>query len=204
MAKRRENNLIKNNINAMNQQTSEEDVVFEIDDVAKENLGEKQNGFGDNASKKLREKLKKCVAEKQEYLDGWQRSKAELINAKRDFEEQKKDFVKFAKGDLVSQILPVLDSFDMAFKNTEGVPEQWLKGVEYIYNQMLVVLEENGVKQINPEGQKFDVALHNAVEMVKVDDKKKNSIILEVVQKGYELNGKILREAKVKVGEYKK
>jgi len=204
MAKRRENNLNKNNINAMNQQTSEEDVVFEIDDVAKENLGEKQNGFGDNASKKLREKLKKCVAEKQEYLDGWQRSKAELINAKRDFEEQKKDFVKFAKGDLVSQILPVLDSFDMAFKNTEGVPEQWLKGVEYIYNQMLVVLEENGVKQINPEGQKFDVALHNAVEMVKVDDKKKNSIILEVVQKGYELNGKILREAKVKVGEYKK
>jgi len=180
-----------------------DDVVFEIDDIAEENLAEESNlGKGSSSLKKIREKLKKCTTEKQEYLNGWQRAKADLVNSKKDFEEQKKDFVKFAKGDLIVQIIPVLDSFDMAFKNVKGVPEQWLKGVEYIYNQFMTVLKENGVKQLDPKGEKFDLNKHISVESVKVDDKKQESIILEVVQKGYELNGKILREAKVKTGEF--
>ena len=127
-----------------------------------------------------------------------------MINAKKDFEERRKDFVNFAKGDLIIQIIPVLDSFDMAFKNIEGVPEQWLKGVEYIYNQMISVLKDNGVEQIDPKGEKFDMRKHTSVEMIKVDEEEKDSIILEVIQKGYELNGKILKEAKVKVGEFEK
>ncbi|MBU1557899.1 nucleotide exchange factor GrpE [Patescibacteria group bacterium] len=201
MVKKQDENLNNDDLNLEDDVVIDEDVVVEVDDVAAENLAEGKNGFGDNATKKLREKLKKCTSEKQEYLDGWQRAKADSINAKRDFEEQKKDFVKFAKGDLIIQIIPVLDSFDMAFKNTEGVPEQWLKGVEYIYNQLISVLEENGVKQMNPKGEKFDINKHTSVEMIKVDDESQESIILEVMQKGYELNGKVLREAKVKVGE---
>ena len=181
----------------------EDDIILEVDDVAIENLGEKKSGFG-NPTKKKENRLKKCVAEKQEYLDGWQRSKADLINAKKDFEEQRKDFVKFAKGDLIMQTIPVLDSFEMAFKNTDGVPEQWLKGVEHIHNQFNQILEDNGVKSIGSVGEKFDTNLHTAVEMVKVDDEEQESIILEVVQKGYSLNDKIIREAKVRVGEFEK
>lgn len=188
------NKKIKENLSGEN--IIDEDIVIE-EEV------EEKSSFGVD-TKKLREKLKKCTEEKQEYLAGWQRAKADLINAKKDFEEQKKDFVKFAKGDLIIQIIPVLDSFDMAFKNTEGVPEQWLKGVEYIYTQFLTILGENGVKQINPIGEKFDASLHTAVEMVKVDDENQESIILEVIQKGYSLNDKILREAKVRVGEFTK
>ncbi|MBU4480464.1 nucleotide exchange factor GrpE [Patescibacteria group bacterium] len=190
--------------NSASQDEQADDIVLEVDDVAQENLSDKSSFGGGDVTKKLREKLKKCTEEKQEYLDGWQRAKADSINSKRDFEVQKKDFVKFAKGDLIIQIIPVLDSFGMAFKNTKGVPEQWLKGVEYICNQLVAVLEENGVKQIDPKGEKFDMNKHTSVEMIKVDDESQESIILEVVQKGYELNGKILREAKVKVGEYKK
>jgi len=175
-----------------------DDITIEVDE---ENM--KESSFGGDI-KKVREKLKSCTEEKQEYLAGWQRAKADLINAKKDFDEQKKDFVRFAKGDLIIQIIPVLDSFDMAFKNTEGVPEQWLKGVEYIYNQMISVLKDNGVEQIDPKGEKFDMRKHTSVEMIKVDEEEKDSIILEVIQKGYELNGKILKEAKVKVGEFEK
>jgi len=127
-----------------------------------------------------------------------------LINAKKDFEEQKKDFADFAKGDLIIQIIPVLDSFDMAFSNTENVPEGWLSGIKHIYNQLISVLENNGVKQIDPIGKKFDINEHISVETVKFDDKSKESIIVEVVQKGYSLNGKIIREARVKVGEFEK
>ncbi len=184
-------------------ENTEDDITIDIDDAAAENLAEGKTSFGGD-SKKANDKLKKCTTEKQEYLDGWQRAKADLINAKKDFDEQKKDFAKFAKGDLISQIIPVLDSFDMAFKNTEGVPEQWLKGVEYIYNQFNTVLEENGVNQIDPKGEKFDMNKHTSVEMIKVDDESQESIILEVVQKGYELNSKVLREAKVRVGEFEK
>lgn len=179
----------------------EEDITIEVDDVAKENLADEKVGFGGD-TKKLREKLKKATTEKQEYLAGWQRAKADLINSKKDFEEQKKDFVKFAKGDLIIQIIPVLDSFDMAFQNTSGVPEEWLKGVKHIYSQFLSILEENGVKQINPVGEKFDINQHTSAEMIKVDDESQESIILEVIQKGYSLNNKIIREARVKVGEF--
>ena len=152
--------------------------------------------------KKLREGLKSCEAERKEYLEGWQRAKADLINAKRDFEEQRKDFVKFAKGDLILQIIPVLDSFDMAFSNTNGVPESWLKGIEYIYNQFVAVLRDNGVEQIVPKkGDDFDINLHTSVEVVLVENENESGKIISVIQNGYELNGKMLREAKVRVGE---
>jgi len=173
-----------------------------LEDIIIEEEVENTSSFGDSDIKKIREKIKKATAEKQEYLAGWQRAKADLINSKRDFEEQKKDWVKFAKGDLIIQIIPVLDSFDMAFKNVDGVPEQWLKGVEYIYNQFLVVLKENGVEQINPKkGEDFDINKHISVEVEKVEKENQSGKIISVLQKGYELNGKVLREAKVKVGE---
>ncbi len=186
------------------QNEQDDDIVIEVDDDAKENQTDERNGFENNSLKKFRDKLKKCTAEKQEYLNGWQRSRADLINAKKDFEEQKKDFADFAKGDLIIQIIPVLDSFDMAFSNTENVPEGWLSGIKHIYNQLISVLENNGVKQIDPIGKKFDINEHISVETVKFDDKSKESIIVEVVQKGYSLNGKIIREARVKVGEFEK
>lgn len=189
------------NFASQSQNGQDDDIVVEVDDDAKENQTEGKSSFGNNSLKKLRDKLKKCTVEKQEYLGGWQRSRADLINAKKDFEEQKKDFVNFAKGDLIIQIIPVLDSFDMAFSNTKNVPEEWLSGIKYIYSQLVSVLENNGVKQINPIGEKFDINKHTSVEVVKVDDENQESIILEVIQKGYELNGKVLREAKVKVGE---
>ncbi len=193
----------KDEKNLENNENIEDDITLEIDDVASENLAEKKSGFG-NVTKKKEDKLKKCTAEKQEYLDGWQRAKAELVNAKKDFDEQRKDFVKFAKGDLIMQIIPALDSFEMAFKNTDGVPDQWLKGVEHIHSQFMQILEDNGVKQIGLEGEEFDTNLHTAVETIKIDEKEKDNIIVEVVQKGYELNGRVIREAKVRVGELKK
>ncbi len=173
-----------------------EDIVFE----SEENQG------GDDAIKKLRQKLKKATAEKQEYLAGWQRAKADLINAKKEFGEEKTELLKFANTDLILRIIPVLDSFEMAL-NDEKTQEndllkEWAAGTRHIYSQLLSVLGENGVEQFNPLGEKFNPAAHNSVESVKIDDKEKDGIITEVIQKGYFLNGKVVREAGVKVGEY--
>ena len=105
-----------------------------IDDIIIESEEEEQNSFGDNATKKLREKLKKCTEEKQEYLSGWQRSKADLINARKEFGEEKLKLSKFANSDLILQIIPTLDSFEMALGSEKdgSVLQEWIKGFEHI------------------------------------------------------------------------
>ncbi|MEK7182373.1 MAG: nucleotide exchange factor GrpE [Patescibacteria group bacterium] len=160
----------------------------------------------DNKIRKIKEKLKDCEKIKKEYLDGWQRSKAELINFKRGVELSKKDIVLFANENLILEIINVLDSFDVAFSNKnqwEKVDENWRKGVEYIYNQLLNTLKNFGVKVINPIKEKFNPAFHISTGSIDVDDEKNDHIILEVLQNGYSLNGKNIRPAKVKIGIYK-
>lgn len=155
--------------------------------------------------KKLREKLKKCVEEKQEYLDGWQRAQADVVNSKKQFEEGRKSIIEYATENIITDILPVLDSFDMAFKDKEAwekAPENWRLGVEYIYNQLTSTLESHGVRSDTPEGQKFDPQKHDSIELIAVEDKKQDEIILEVNQKGYLLKDRVIRPARVKVGEY--
>ena len=178
--------------------SSEDDVIFE----SEEDLSDT------DVVKKLRNRLKQTTSEKQEYLDGWQRAKADLVNVKREFGEDKTKFIEFAKMDLVSQLIPVLDSFEMAFcgndKIQEEIIQEWLVGMRHIYSQLISVLRENGVEQSESLGEKFDHNFHTSVGVVKVEDEKADGIITEVVQKGYSLNGVIIRSANVKVGEFEK
>ncbi len=169
---------------------NEEDVTFEPEE-----------GSPEETIKKLREKLKKALEEKQEYLTGWQKDKADFINAKKRDEQDKKDFVRFANENLIAELFPVLDSFNMAMGNKEvweKVDKNWRMGVEYIANQLKKVLEEHGLKEIDPIGQKFDPMRDEAIE-----DGKDSDVITTVIAKGYELNGKIVKAPKVKVGEKK-
>lgn len=179
------------------------DSDFVVDADATENLG--QNSTDSVAS--LREQLKKAIAEKQEYLDGWQRTKAEIVNYKKRNEEEMKEFRKYAQEGLIDELLPTLQSFDMAIGNKEAwekVDKNWRVGVEYIYNQLRTTLEGAGLKEINPIGLPFDPMRDEAIEHTPVTDEKQNNTVIAVIQKGYTLNGKSLRAPKVKVGEFKK
>ena len=169
--------------------------------------GEGNTGTTKDTVKDLRDKLKKAVAEKQEYLDGWQRTKADYVNARKREEEARKEMTKFANEGLIMEITPVLDSFTMAFNNKESwgkIDKNWRMGVEYIYSQLKGVLEQNGFSEFNPMGEKFNPVKHHAIESLPVDDETKDHTVLDVVQKGYMLNGKIVRPAAVKIGEFKK
>lgn len=161
-----------------------------------------EEGSQADVIKKLRKKLNRCQKERGEYLTGWQRSKADFINAKRSFAEEKKEYISFAKENVLEEILPVVDSFDMAFankKSLESVDKNWRMGVEYIYSQLMTILENNGLEQINPLGEIFDPNVHTSVELVETENKKESDHIAEVVQRGYRLHGKIVRSPKVKV-----
>lgn len=152
-----------------------------------------------NIIKDLREKLKEAIAEKQEYLNNWQRDKAEFVNVRKRDQEAQKDFARFSNESLISELIPVLDSFNMAMGNKEvweKTDKNWRVGVEYIANQLKKILEEFGLKEIDPIGKPFDPMRDEAIE-----DGKQSDIVTTVIQKGYELHGKVLKAPKVKIGE---
>jgi len=180
------------NIDEITDDAYNDDIIFEDEKSSEDKL------------KKLREKLNKCLKENKDNLLGWQRSRADFVNAKKDNEERAKQSFSFAKGEIMEELFPVIDSFEMAFSDKdawEKVDKQWRIGVEYIYTQLLTTLENNGLKQIDPIGQKFDHNFHTSVEIIETDDKKEDNIVLGVIQRGYELNGRVIRAAKVKVGQ---
>lgn len=148
---------------------------------------------------KLKGKLKDAEAKAKEYLDGWQRSQADFVNLRKRDEETKIEFLRFANADLVSQFIPVLDSFELSLPHgNKDLPAQ--AGLEVIYKQFLSILKLNGLEEVNPLGETFDPRSHESIGTIKTDNEIEDHKILEVVQKGYILLGKIIRPAKVKIG----
>ncbi len=157
--------------------------------------------------KTLREKLKKAVEEKQEYLTGWQKDKAEFLNARRRDEESKQEFLKYANQGVIEELLPVLDSFDMAMANKaswESVSKEWRAGMEGVYTQLGSVLQKHGAVAFGAEGDLFDPNLHHSIGLTETPDESNDNKIAEVMQKGYTVQGKVIRPALVKVYEIKK
>jgi molecular chaperone GrpE len=173
-----------------------EDIV-ETDEEGTETVAQKK-------IKDLRKKLADAEKKSQEYLTGWQKDKAEFINARRRDDEAKAEYLKFASAKTIEDILPVLDSFDMAMGNktlSENVPKEWKSGIESILQQLQTALGKHGVVSIGNVGDVFDPNLHHSIATVPADDKNPNGTIAEVLQKGYSLSGKVIRPALVKVFE---
>lgn len=195
------NNEIEEQVEELENSSTNKATDSEVDDIVFDEGAE----LGDNqVVKKLREKLKTAVDEKQAYLDGWQRDKAEFMNARKRDEEAKQEFLKFAKLNVIEDILPVLDSFDMAMANKaswDTISAEWRAGMEGIYNQLLGALTKQGVSAFGAKGDSFDPNLHQSVSMVPTDDKLQDHTVAEVLQKGYMLSGKVVRAAMVQVYE---
>lgn len=145
--------------------------------------------------KKLKEKLKEVETKAKEYLDGWQRAQADFANLRRRDEEAKSEFVKFATLSLIEELIPVLDSFNIALAHGN-------KDVKPVYDQFFSILKQNGLEELNPMDETFDPRYHEAMGVVLTDESEKDHKIIEVIQKGYILMGKIIRPTKVKIGEY--
>jgi molecular chaperone GrpE len=153
--------------------------------------------------KSLRQKLKEKEEESKQNLDGWQRARAELVNKEKQLQSEKLEIYKQASANILEELLPVLDGYEMARKNKtawEKVEANWRMGVEYIFQQLINVSENAGLKKVEPKiGDILDVNKMSAMEEVGTDDEKLDHTVCEVIQSGYELNGKLLREAKVKI-----
>jgi len=134
-----------------------------------------------------------------ELTDTLQRLQAEFENYKKFVEKSQSEFRKYAHADLINQLLPILDSFELALKNTKD-NEKLCKGVELIYSQFHSILEKQGLKKIAAKG-KLDPHLHEV--LLKEESDKEEDTIIEELQKGYMLGEKVLRHSKVKVSKKK-
>ena len=192
---------IKNNEPEIDTDRGDEDV----DEFVFEDNTEVTGGDYKQKVDKLKARIKELEKKNAELLDSWQRDKADFINTRKRDEEAKAEFLKFSKADIISEIIPVLDSFDSAFKNKdawEKVDKTWRTGVEYIHSQLLNILTGHGLTVVNPTGLAYVPSRDEAVENIKVDKPEDDGKILEVVQVGYELNGREIRAPKVKVGHH--
>lgn len=163
------------------------------EETTEEIINEDEIGSAEVISKikKLKEKLEICQKEKQEYLAGWQRAQADFINYKRRQENLMADWLTVSKEEIIRDILPVLDALDARNKQEED------EGLVSLKKQLMSIFKKHGLEEIGALGQKFNPEFHEATETV--ESEAGEGIIVEEVLKGYSLNGKIIRVAKVKV-----
>ncbi len=127
---------------------------------------------------------------------------ADFENYKRRTALEKDDLLKYSNAKLIGELLPVLDTFQLALKNSGNGPEvqNVVKGMEMIYRQMLQVLEQAGMSKIEAVGQPFDPKLHEAVMQVE-DDSVPEDTVVEELRAGYMLKERVIRPSMVKVSK---
>ena len=150
------------------------------------------------------DELAQCTAKAQEYLNGWQRAKADFVNYKNDEARRLEDTARFMTRSLIQDLFPLLDSFDLALKHfgsekTAGESEQE-KGMLLIRSQMMDILKKRGLEAITVTiGEPFNPEKHEALGEVEAD--LPSGSIAEEIQKGYVLQGRVLRPARVRVAK---
>ena len=148
----------------------------------------------------VQKELEEAKAEAAEYLDQLQRSQAEFANYKKRNEREQEQFIKLANAALISKLLPVLDDCGRALLT---VPDNlrsltWVEGVFLTERGLRMILEEEGLSEIEAIGKKFDPALHHAAVREETTEYEEDEIISEL-QRGYKLNDKVLRPTMVRV-----
>ena len=155
----------------------------------------------------LRSALKQSQTESRENLTALQRSRADYVNLKKELDEIRTVTKQKTIQSMVEDILPVLDSFDMAMGNTaawEAVDKNWRTGIEYIYSQLKNTLESYGVSAIDTAGVRFDPNIHEPMETITTDIESQDDMVQKIVQKGYQSNDRVIRPAKVVVYSFGK
>jgi len=148
----------------------------------------------------LEAQLEQAQAQATEYLDGWQRARAELENYRKRTAREKAEWEAIAKSETILELLPALDDFDLALENLpDDISEhEWVSGIILVHRKLQGQLEAIGLSEIEALGQTFDPELHEAVTHEKSESHQSNEVI-GVMRKGYRLGEKVIRAAMVRV-----
>lgn len=182
-------------------QESEEIVKDEVNEQNIEETTQESNEITEDESlqKQLDEANEKIINLEDKYL----RQVAEFDNYRKRTLKEKAELIKNGGERALESILPVLDDFERAIANMakDENAADILTGIELIYNKFITILKQNGLQKIETEGKDFDTDFHEAIALVPTPDESQKGKILDCVQTGYMLNEKVIRHAKVAVGE---
>ena len=148
--------------------------------------------------------LEQIRSERQEFLDGWQRARAEFANYRKRVEREQEEARSRIAGETLLRVLAIIDDLDRALRDRpaegEGEAAAWAEGIELIYRKFQALLEAEGIQVIQAEGQAFDPALHEALSHEESEAHDEGQVI-EVVQRGYRIGDRVLRPALVRVAK---
>ncbi len=148
-------------------------------------------------------KLAKSEAENAELKDRVLRQMAEFDNYRKRTMKEKAELILNGSAGVVTDILPVIDDLERAIANSAKSEDYnaLKEGVELIYNKLMHILEQKGLQKISPKNEPFDTDFHEAIAMIPAPDEVGKGLVLDCAIDGYKLNDKVLRRAKVAVGE---
>lgn len=187
-------------------ETKKEEVNENIENV-NENVSTEECDNRQEAELSIEDKLQKELDEANEKIanleDKYLRQVAEFDNYRKRTIKEKAELIKNGGERAIESILPVLDDFERAISNMakDENAAEIMTGVELIYNKFVGILKQNGLEKIETEGADFNTDYHEAIAMIPTPDEALKGKVLDCVQTGYTLNDKVIRHAKVAVGE---
>jgi molecular chaperone GrpE len=178
---------------------SKKRIVPDDEDAGRDKAGRVQEAQQAEDTESIKKSLEEVKEQAEKYLANWQRSEADFINYKRRNEQERAELASFAKADLMTNLLPVLDDFERALDNISDNSDvaTWIEGIKLIYRKLKTVLEDHGLAEIEAEGEVFDPNFHEAVMCVEGEEGK----VCEEIQRGYKMHDRLLRPSMVAVGK---
>ena len=192
---------VEEELKKQSQETAENEQTTSEASEAQENASSEEKEL--TAEEKLGKELEEAQKVIDEQKDKYLRLSAEFDNYRKRTMKEKAELILNGGEKSISSILPIVDDFERALKNMETATDVAAvkEGVELIYNKFMTVLGHNGVKVIETKEQPLDTDYHEAIAVIPAPDEALKGKILDCVQTGYMLNDKVIRHAKVVVGE---
>jgi len=194
----------QNNEQAQAKEGQQEEATSEEQNTGGTDAGEEKQG---QATSKEQSSQETEVVKKHEYDELYEkqiRLYSEFENFRKRTQKEKAEMKKEAQSELIGDLLPVLDDFERglnSLKSDENVNEEALQGIELIYNKFKAILQEKGLEEMEVLKQPFDPEYHEAVTKIEAPTEDQKGKVVDLIQKGYIMEGKIVRHAKVVVGE---
>lgn len=175
----------------------------EKNDTAQEEKEEKEENSQEPQEETVETKLAKSEAEAADLKDRLLRQMAEFDNYRKRTMKEKAEIILNGSAGVVTDILPVIDDLERAIANSAKSEDYSAlkEGVELIYNKLMHILEQKGLQKISPKNEPFDTDFHEAIAMIPAPSEDLKGKVLDCAIDGYKLNDKVLRHAKVAVGE---
>lgn len=201
MSKKSAEKNTQENVQEQLKDTQEEPQV--IKEETEEEISDKSKSRKEKKDKKHEEQVSKLEEQLRDVQEKYLRLSAEFDNYRKRTLKEKADLLKSAGQETITRVLPVLDDFERALASMEEAKdlEAVKSGVDLIYNKLRETLTQQGLKEIPAKGEEFDTDMHEAITKIAAPDESLKGKIVDVLEKGYYLNDKVIRYSKVIIGE---